>query len=143
MASTGETATPFKKWYSKHKVEFAEKRKTRYETDPVYRQKALDRAHVYRKTVRQAALPPPSQYTYTALALCEELDVPYNTMRAWRFRKLFPSPFKYRGLTYFTDAQALLLVKLQRFLMKYPRRRSPEADKKLQDLVALIYANWN
>lgn len=126
----------FKDWYSKNKEDLSVKRRTRYQTDPDYRQAIINRSAARRKACKVVDKPgiSPTQ-------VCEVLGISSWTLNRWRNEKYFPVDTlrSYR----FTQAQVNLLGLFCEFFEKYPKRASAAQQDKLSALVLTVHHNWN
>jgi hypothetical protein len=134
--------TAYQRWYKNHKHELAEKRRERYQNDPEYRQKALDRKAKQLEKHR-ALNQRPAGYNHTLQDMAKHLDVTVWTLREWRKKDYFPEPMKVGRNLLFTDTQLGLLGALQQFLKEHGKRLSRASREKLQDVTNFIHANWN
>lgn len=142
MADNPQTNPTYQRWYEKHKQELSQKRKLRYQNDPAYRQKILDRKHKQLEKAK-AEHQPPAGYVHTMQDVADGLGVTVWTIREWRKKGYFPAPLKCGRNLLFTDAQFYLLRKLEDFLQAHGKRLSRASRDKLQDEINLIHANWN
>jgi hypothetical protein len=130
----------FQTWYQKHKQELSEKRKKRYQTDSAYRE-ARKSAHRLYQQLKRATVPEDHSITFNQAA--EKLGVTPWRLRWWLGRDYFPSPAKICGKLWFTDAQVQLIASLRDQLNSSGPRISRAKKLELENLVNLIYANWN
>jgi phytoene dehydrogenase-like protein len=126
----------FKSWYEKNKERLAQKKREKYHTDVNYRTAALRRSAEQRGR-RQS--PDPEGYIYTIDAVANMLGMSVWTVREWRRKDYFPEPKHRQGRLWFNEQQVLLLSKLREFLSA----RGGRNKEGLENLKALIYANWN
>ena len=138
---TSEQAKPvldssnyFSKWYQKNKPKLAAKRRTLYETDKSYREKAIARASARRAAKREVQ---PAGYVVTVVMAADALDVSLDALRDWRKREYYPEPLKCGNRFWFTENQLKLLHKLRLFLKG--GRRFHGALKSLTDS---IFDSW-
>jgi hypothetical protein len=132
----------FKNWYDKNKELLSEKRKKMYREDPEYREKVKARRSKQLANSPTRLDPLDEKYTTTFSEAAEELEITIWKFRHWRSHNYFPEPKQHGKFLYFTDAQMALLHTLKDFLEPYTRL--PGSQKAaLENLVSLIYANWN
>ena len=139
---TSEQAKPvvisspyFSKWYQKNKPKLAAKRRTLYDSDKSYREKAIARASVLRAAKREV---PPAGYVVTLAMAANALDVSQDALRDWRKRGYYPEPLKCNHRFLFTEDQLELLVKLKEFLWNGGRRYKGA----LKSLTVSIFDSW-
>jgi hypothetical protein len=125
----------FSKWYVKNKPRLAAKRRTLYETNKSYREKAIARASAFRAAKREV---PPAGYVVTLGMAANALGVVPETLRAWGKRGYYPEPLKYPCRFWFTENQLKLLVKLGVLLCNGGRRNQGALKK----MTAWINDNW-
>jgi hypothetical protein len=133
----------FAKWWAnpENRKALSEKRKERYATDPEYRQRVLDARHAQQQKARVLSPLNPA-FTTTLSEAATELGITVWKLRHWRDQSWFPEPHSHGKFLYLTDNQVELLGSLKEFLDQYPRLPA-RAKEELQDLVGLVYANWN
>lgn len=134
--------TSFTKWYATHKLELAAKRKKRYESDPVYREKAIKNAANYRVKQQSQIDPVPVQYTFTLSLTAKALGVAVTTLRKWQEKGYFPVPYEYRGRMYFTDNQVGLLKGLVKFMRGHGRSLTTASIRQLSSMTDFLTVNW-
>jgi hypothetical protein len=130
----------FKKWYAEHKTELAERRKARYAADPEYRETVLARGQARRGRLREAKAVPEDYIGHQDAAAM--LGVSDYVLRYWRTREYYPDPIRLYGRVYFTIEQVHRLVPLRNVLKAYGRS-DRIGTSELEDVVNLIYMNWN
>lgn len=128
----------FKSWYQKNKERLAEKKRKRYQEDPEYRAKAMERSKAQRKTT---PTPITDGYSVSFAEAAKELGVSLWTLREWRKRNYFPEPKERNGRLWFTENQLMLLQKLQEFFVLNGRIKEGTKEK-MNELVSLLFANW-
>ena len=130
--------TAFDRWYSKNAGKLSEKRKTRYHSDPTYRQQAKDRAAKARSKKPQVVSP---NKKFGEVA--ELLEVSTVTLRSWKSKDYYPEPRREGRYVVFTTEQVDLLIGLREVFVKHLWNMKPEvAQTDLENTVRLIYANW-
>lgn len=133
--------TAYQRWYANHKKELSEKRKKRYQEDPVYRQACLDRKAKQVEARRGPPVDP--QYTHNLTQAAEELDVTLWALRSWRDKGYIPEPHAHHKGLYFTTAQVGLMKLLAKFFSEVGRASlTPEQEAEVQQISDLIRANW-
>lgn len=126
----------FKDWYEKNKEGLAQKRKERYQTDPVYRQKVIEQA----ASRRAAKAPPAPKHGTSVQDACVLLGITLWTLNRWKNEQYFPVA-TLRGYR-FTDNQIQLLGLLKQFSEQYPGKSAGLHREKLVELVNVINHNW-
>ena len=132
------TKKSFKDWYDANRDRLSQERRMKYQTDPEYRQKALDRASQRRSAIASTK---PQMQGYTVAEACDTLEISLWTMNRWRNENYFPVA-SLRGYR-FTDNQVQLLGLLRDFFKKYPRRTISHMKGELDSLVGVIHHNWS
>lgn len=130
----------FARWYEANKVTLAATRKAKYDSDPVYRAKIIAASQAARMAKRGVVVP--EGYIHHMTDAAEVLDITIWTLREWRKKNYFPEPKFYNGRLWFTGNQLQQLQALKGFFARRGRRMSEAAKPALEDLVSLIYANW-
>jgi hypothetical protein len=130
----------YKKWYDDNKQKLLDKRKKRYHEDATFREKQLDRSRKQREAKTE---PVKDGYVVPFSTAADHIGVTIWTLREWRKKDYFPEPKHRNRRLWFTDNQVLWLEKLQHFFIENGFRVSERKLKPLQELVGLIYANWN
>ena len=133
-------AKAFSEWYQKNKDRLSALRKSRYHTDPVYREKA-QKAAAERRTRLKVAQPEISGMTIDEV--CSHLDISSWTLNKWRSLGYYPSPVKVSGRPVFTSEQVELLNLIKQFFVSYPRRSAGANKAKLDQLVEVVQHNWS
>ena len=138
---TSEQAKPvldssnyFSKWYQKNKPKLAAKRRTLYETDKSYREKAIARSSALRAAKREL---PPAGYIVSVVEAANALGVSLDALRDWRKRGYYPEPLKCGNRFWFTENQLKLLDKLRVFLKGGRRYQGA-----LKSLTVSIFDSW-
>jgi hypothetical protein len=133
-------ATAFGKWYEKNKQSLSEKRKQRYNSDPAYRATQLERKRKQDEAKKSLRVPIDPIYTHTVAELATAVGVSEWTIRDWRAKGYYPSPYMHGRAHYFTDAQVNILTDFKEFLSggSGVHRTAMEVS----DKVSLIYLNW-
>lgn len=127
------------KWYENNKARLAEKKKKRYLEDKEYRDAALKRSSEQRKKVAEVD---PEGYVISLSNAADILEVTIWTLREWRRKNYFPEPRQRSGRFWFNESQVHLLFQLRNFFAKNGVRTSEGDKESLEQLVALVYANW-
>lgn len=139
----------FRSWYAQHGAELNEKRKTRYRTDPEYREQVLARAAEYRKThPRKAASDRHKTRCYKGHCVpvfpireaAEAIDRTMQVIRKWERNGLIPKPL-WEGHRYYTMQQVQLMKQLatEMNLQIYEKQRLKTT---IPQLVAFIHRHW-
>lgn len=128
----------FKEWYEKNKTSLAERRKSRYQSDPTYRQAIKDRSTVRRNHLKAAKPEPVGISVQDACAL---IGVTHWTLTRWRNKGYLPVS-SLRGAR-FSEGQVQLMTLIRQFFVSYPQRASAKQQDKLSDLVQVIAHNWS
>lgn len=136
-----ESTSYFDKWYEKNKDSLSAKRRVRYHSDPEYRLKVIERGRLARMARRGEDIP--EGYKHHMVGAAEALGVTLWTFREWRKKNYFPEPTTFKGRRWFTARQIELLAPLRDFFSQHGRRTSAEDKPALENLVSIIYANWN
>ena len=131
----------FSKWYAKpeNRAELSRRRKEKYQQDPDYRRKVIERSASRRINERG---PLPEGFTYHMEQAAEQVGVTIWTLREWRKKNYFPEPPDYLGKLWFSQSQVNLLGQLREFFEVHGRRVGVRTKPMLEDLVSLIYSNW-
>lgn len=135
----------YQKWYKNKRSTLSETRKKRYQSDPVYREKAKAASTRQQQKLRDAN-PRPKGCDFTLENVAYKLHVSIWTLRAWRKKNYFPEPAEWGGRRYLSHNQVLLLTKLAEAItpMKdFSSRVNPENKKRRDDRVSWVFANWN
>lgn len=127
-------------WYSKNRTRLSEKRARRYREDAAYRQAALDRSRQQRMTKK---VPITDAHTVSFNDAAQELGVTVWVLREWRRKNYFPEPYRRDGRMWFSTPQVEWLQLLKKFFDKHGTRVVGMNRQGLEDLVGLLYANWN
>lgn len=137
------TDTDFDKWYNKNKDKLSAKRKLRYQTDPEYRQKALDEAAKARALRAAGKVKEKLEgYPYSQLEAAAVLGVTAGTVREWMNKKYFPRPRLFKRRFVFSTLQVDLLEKLKSFLRERGTKTGVNSPE-FEDLKAFIAVNWS
>lgn len=123
-------------WYEQNKGALSDRRKARYDTDPVYRQQIIDRARTRRESVVKQN---PDGIDATDLA--EHLGVSPWTLNRWKNEGYIPVT-SFRG-AYFKQSQVELMGLLVTFFKMYPKRSASMHKPELDVIVQVIQHNWN
>jgi hypothetical protein len=126
-------------WYEKNKARLAEKKKKRYLEDEAYRNSIKERS----KTQRKRADVPQDEFTLSMQEVSDQLGVTIWTLREWRKKNYFPEPVHRLGRLWLSPTQVQWLERLKDFLVAKGLRLRDADRKELDELVSLIYSNWN
>lgn len=132
------TKKTFKDWYSANRDKLSQQRKYKYQSDPEYRQKAIERASQRRSAISANKV---SYHGYTVSEACDTLEISLWTMNRWRNENYFPVA-SLRGYR-FSDNQIQLLGLLRDFFKSHPRRTLSHMKGELDSLVGVIHHNWS
>jgi len=86
-------------------------------------------------------VPPDAPISFAQAA--DELGIGVSTLPEWRRKKYFPEPKRHNRAVWFTEHQVSLLEQLKDFIKKYRMRPKKMKQARLNELRALICANWN
>jgi|PlaIllAssembly_1097288.scaffolds.fasta_scaffold00079_6 hypothetical protein len=84
------TTNTFKRWYESHKEDFNEFRRSRYHTDPEYRERVINYAKVSRERAKVRPKPPKKFWSISETAASAETSV--AALRYWEGKKVIPRP---------------------------------------------------
>lgn len=132
--------TAFKNWYEQNKDKLSAERKARYDSDPQYREKVLERSRVFR--ANHPPSPPPIGFDYSFDEAAEVVGVTTWTFREWRRKNYFPEPNSHGGKFYFSENQIMVLRKLKAFFDYHGSRVRKDTKAELDGVVSLVFANW-
>lgn len=128
-------------WYAKNKQRLSEKRAKRYREDPSYRAAALERS----RQQREQKKPEPTTLDLHSVSFtdaAQAVGVTVWVLREWRRKSYFPEPHRRDGRLWFSVAQVQQLRQLRQFFETHGARLADAAKPKLEDLIALVFANW-
>jgi DNA-binding transcriptional MerR regulator len=86
---------------------------------------------------------PHDEFTLPMQEVSNILGVTIWTLREWRKKNYFPEPVHRLGRLWFSSTQVQWLERLKDFLVSKGLRVRNADRKELDELVALIYSNWN
>lgn len=132
------TKKTFKDWYAKNRERLSQERRLKYQTDPEYRQKAIERSSQRRVALSAAK---GGRQGYSVADACDTLGISLWTINRWRNENYFPVA-SLRGYR-FTDNQIQLLGLLRDFFKSHPRRTLSHMKGELDSLVGVIHHNWS
>ena len=134
--SKKKEGSSFGRWYSSNKDALNARRRTKYHSDPAYREKVKEQVNNGRKRVVPESAPESHPHTFEEAAAL--LGVSQYSLRDWRRRGYFPEPFRKNQRFYFSNEQLSLLGKLQVFLKDAGARRPDD----LETMKNLMHLNW-
>ena len=126
-------------WYAKNKARLSEKRAKRYREDPAYRSAALERSRQQRETKKVETT---DVHSVSFNDAAQALSVTVWVLREWRRKNYFPEPTRRDGKLWFSHAQVQLLMKLQKFFFEQGARVTEAKRPALENVIGLVYANW-
>lgn len=127
-------------WYERNREAVSAARKKRYAEDPAFKKAAIARSRQYRLNKRVEPCPP--GYEMNLEDLAEKLEVTIWVLRGWREKNYFPEPRMNARQLWFTSLQVQLIAGLAQFMKERGPRVSSADKSDLEDLVGLIYSNW-
>lgn len=143
--------TYFQKWYSNNKGKFNASRKSRYHSDPEYREQAIARAREYRATRRREA---PETHepkiimhnghevrVFRIGAVASMIGASTGFIRKMEAMGVIPIPTVESAHRFYTEAQVSLLRDLVQELFKHPINSAARAQA-LEEQRAIINHNW-
>lgn len=130
------------RWYAQNKKRLAEKRAKRYREDTAYRQAALERGKSQRKKKTAVADPESLQFSVSFNDMARLLGITVWVLREWRRKDYFPEPHHREGRLWFKPEHQSLLHLLHTFFATHGVRVAEAKRPVLQEVVALVYANW-
>lgn len=128
-------------WYAKNKQRLSEKRAKRYDEDPAYRAAALERS----RRQREQKKPEPTTLNLHSVSFtdaAQAVGVTVWVLREWRRKSYFPEPHRRDGRLWFSQPQVQQLRQLRQFFETHGARLTEATKPKLEDMVALVFANW-
>lgn len=125
----------FTEWYDKNKQTLNDKRKSRYHTDPEYREKAKAAAAERRKLVKAA-----NRTGNSVADVCEVLGVSPWLLSRWKTAGYLPVD-NLKGYQ-FTANQMKLLGTL-RDCMDANKGSGAEVMRKREEIVQVVHHNWS
>lgn len=127
-------------WYAKNKARLSVKRAKRYKEDAQYRQAALDRSRAQREIKK---VPVTDAHTVAFTEAAQALGITVWVLREWRRKDYFPEPYHRDGRLWFSPPQVQALQRLQEFFEEHGARVTDALRPQLENVVELIYSNWN
>jgi len=143
-----------RRWYVRHREEYAKLRKKRYRSDPKVRAKARRAAACYRKE-RQAGLKVQRVLlrevggelveVYTSGYVADRLRCSVGILRSWEERGWIPPSIFTQGTHRLYTARQVALIRLLADSLKAnsktgPRRKQP--DPVLDEVITVIHKTW-
>lgn len=136
MSQNTEKATPFHRWYDRHKDEYNQRRRERYHSDPEYREKVLSLA---RKSDTSTTIP--EGFSLIGDAAEQVGRNPY-TLKTWEMKGFVPIALKINNCRVYSAQQIALLKELAAFLDQN-HYLSKGYSEKLETLKLKLWGAWN
>lgn len=127
----------YKTWYANNKEKLSQRRKQRYQTDPVYRQRQIDNARNVRQNRTKPQLP-----GVAASEVCELLEITPWLLNNWTNRQWLPAGSRYGRTLRYSEQQVGLIKLLADFMKTHGPRMNPVQRDEHAKLVQSIAHNW-